>query len=205
MTASQKRGAVLFFGKADCVSCHAVGGKANEMFSDFENHVVGVPQIAPEFGVDKGNVKFDGPGQNEDFGAEQISGEPQDRYKFRTSPLRNVAVQSSFFHNGAFTTLEDAVWFHLNAAERAPRYDPIEAGVDEDLTYVLGPIEPVLERLSPLLKRPVKLTDAEFDDLIAFLREGIFDPRALPEKLCKLVPPRVPSGKPLLKFEGCPQ
>jgi len=97
------------------------------------------------------------------------------------------------------------VWFHLNAAERAPRYDPIEAGVDEDLTYVLGPIEPVLKRLSPLLKRPVKLTDAEFDDLIAFLREGIFDPRALPKKLCKLIPPRVPSGKPLLKFEGCPQ
>ena len=204
MTASQKRGAVLFFGKANCVSCHAVAGKANEMFSDFENHVVGVPQIAPQFGADKGNVIFDGPEWDEDFGAEQISGDSQDRYKFRTSPLRNVAVQSSFFHNGAYTTLEDAVRFHLNPTERAPHYDPIEAGVDEDLTHVLGPIDPVLERLDPLLKRPVKLTDAEFDDLIAFLREGIFDPRALPEKLCNLVPHRVPSGKSLLTFEGCP-
>ena len=97
-------------------------------------------------------------GEIEDFGAEQISGAPQDRYKFRTSPLRNVAVQLSFFHNGAFTTLEDAVRFHLNPAKWAPRYDPVQAGVDEDLTHCLGPIEPVLARLYLLLKQPVKLT-----------------------------------------------
>jgi len=36
------------------------------------------------------------------FGREQITGDPQDRYKFRTSPLRNVAVQPTFMHNGAF-------------------------------------------------------------------------------------------------------
>ena len=204
MTARQKRGALLFFGQANCVSCHAVAGQANEMFSDFDNHVVGVPQIAPQFGVGTGNVIFDGPGRDEDFGAEQISGDPQDRYKFRTSPLRNVAVQSSFFHNGAFTTLEDAVRFHLNPAKQAPRYDPVQAGVDEDLTHILGPIDPVLERLDPLLKQPVKLTHAEFDDLIAFLREGIFDRRVLPKKLCKLTPQNVPSGQPVLTFEGCP-
>ena len=182
MTASQKRGAVLFFGKANCVACHAVAGQANEMFSDFDNHVVGVPQIAPQFGVGTGNVIFDGPGRDEDFGAEHISGDPQDRYKFRTSPLRNVAVQSSFFHNGAFTTLEDAVRFHLNPIKRAPRYDPMQAGVDEDLTHRLGPMDPVLERLDPLLKQPVKLTGAEFHDVIAFLREGIFDPPGLAEE-----------------------
>jgi cytochrome c peroxidase len=43
MTWSQKRGALLFFGKARCVECHRVDGEANEMFSDFEEHVVGVP------------------------------------------------------------------------------------------------------------------------------------------------------------------
>jgi cytochrome c peroxidase len=205
MTASQKRGAVLFFGKANCVACHAVAGQANEMFSDFDNHVVGVPQIAPRFGVGKGNVRFDGPGRNEDFGAEQISGDPQDRYKFRTAPLRNVAVQSSFFHNGAFTTLAEAVRFHLNPATWAPRYDPRQAGVADDLTHRLGPMAPVLERLDPLLKPPVHLTEAEFHDLIAFLRDGLLDRRALPQQLCKLMPPRVPSGQPVLTFEGCPQ
>src|SRR6185503_6973707 len=68
MTHEQKKGALLFFGKAGCVSCHAVAGRSNEMFSDFENRVLGVPQVAPFFGVGEGNVVFDGPGRDEDFG-----------------------------------------------------------------------------------------------------------------------------------------
>ena len=48
MTPEQKRGALLFFGKAQCVACHAVAGESNEMFSDFNNHVAGIPQIAPK-------------------------------------------------------------------------------------------------------------------------------------------------------------
>ena len=41
MTPAQKRGALLFFGRARCVECHAVAGGSNEMFSDFRNHVIG--------------------------------------------------------------------------------------------------------------------------------------------------------------------
>ena len=63
LTPQEKQGALLFFGRARCVACHAVGGRSNEMFSDFENHVLGVPQIAPHFGVGTGNVVFDGPGR----------------------------------------------------------------------------------------------------------------------------------------------
>ena len=47
LTTDQKKGALLFFGKARCVECHAVSGIANEMFSDFKPHVLGVRQIAP--------------------------------------------------------------------------------------------------------------------------------------------------------------
>src|SRR6185503_15442579 len=74
MTLPEKKGALLFFGGAGCVQCHAVAGRSNEMFSDFNMHVVGVPQIAPRFGVGIGNVIFDGPGADEDFGLEQITG-----------------------------------------------------------------------------------------------------------------------------------
>ena len=35
----EARGADYSLAKADCVSCHAVSGQSNEMFSDFENHV----------------------------------------------------------------------------------------------------------------------------------------------------------------------
>src|ERR1044072_7673568 len=88
MTEDEKFGALVFFGSGNCISCHAVSGQSNEMFSDFRMHVAGIPQIAPAIG----NVTFDGPGANEDFGLEQVTGNSNDRYAFRTSPLRNLAL-----------------------------------------------------------------------------------------------------------------
>ncbi|MGZ8430407.1 MAG: cytochrome-c peroxidase [Candidatus Deferrimicrobiaceae bacterium] len=205
MTGKQKEGALVFFGSGRCSSCHAVSGASNEMFSDFEMHVIGVPQIAPFFGVGKGNVIFDGPGRDEDFGLEQITGDKKDRYKFRTSPLRNVALQPAFFHNGAFTRLEDAIRHHLDVFDSARRYKPVAAGVDRDLTHRLGPIEPVLERVDPLLKEPIELSAREFDALVAFVRDGLLDERAKRESLCALIPRSVPSGNPTMIFEGCPK
>jgi cytochrome c peroxidase len=202
LTAGQKRGALLFFGAANCVSCHAVSGKSNEMFSDFRGHVVGVPQIAPAVGnPSAGNVTFDGPGQDEDFGLEQVTLNPNDRYVFRTSPIRNVALQPAFFHNGAYTRLEDAIRFHLNPAAHAASYDPTVAGVAVDLRGPTGPIGPVLARLDSALSTPVNLTNSEFRNLVDFVRNGLLDPKAKPEHLRKLIPRRVPSGRPIQTFQ----
>lgn len=205
MTVQQKEGALVFFGQGRCSSCHAVAGPSNEMFSDFEVHVAGVPQIAPNFGVGLGNLIFDGPGRDEDFGLEQISGNPADRYKFRTSPIRNVALQPAFFHNGAFTRLDDAIRHHLNVFDSARGYNPVRAGVDRDLTYRLGPIEPVLDRIDPLFATPIDLSAREFNALVAFVRDGLLDERAKRQSLCDLVPATVPSGFPTIRFEECPQ
>jgi cytochrome c peroxidase len=205
MSVQEKKGALLFFGDAGCIQCHAVRGRSNEMFSDFEMHVVGVPQIAPEFGVGTGNVIFHGPGEDEDFGREQTTGDPADRYRFRTSPLRNVAVQPAFFHNGSFTRLEDAIRHHLDVFESAYRYRAASAGPDRDLTRRLGPIQPVLDRLDPILMSPRFLRDDDLQNLVAFVRSGLLDPRALPQNLCGLVPTVLPSGMPPLRFEQCPQ
>ena len=187
------------------MSCHAVAGASNEMFSDFKMHVVGVPQIAPEFGVGTGNVIFDGPGEDEDFGLEQVTGDPADRYKFRTSPLRNVALQPAFFHNGAFTRLEDAIRHHLDVVASARSYSPIAAGLDKDLTYRMGPMQPVLRNLDPLLAKPVVLSAGEFESLVAFVWNDLLDPRAERHALCALVPSSLPSGMYPMRFEGCPQ
>ena len=195
LTDDQKRGALLFFGKARCVECHKVAGASNEMFSDFEQHVVGVPQIAPA----AGNVLFDGTAQNEDFGLEQVTGDPADRYKFRTSPIRNVALQPAFFHNGAFTRLEDAIQHHLDVFTSARNYNP--SGIARDLTAPMGPIEPVLARVDPILATPIRLTSDEFLQLVDFVRFGLLDKRAKPEKLNKLIPKSVPSGFPVLTFQ----
>lgn len=205
MTVQQKRGARLFFGRLGCVSCHAVGGKSNEMFSDFKNHVLAVPQLAPVFGAGTGNVQFDGPNSNEDFGAAQVSGDPADRYAFRTSPLRNLAVQAAFMHNGAFTELEAAVRHHFHAVRSVRNYNPQAHGVDRDLHGPRGPFEPMLALLDPLVRGRRVVDDHHVQDLLAFLRDGLLDPRALPQNLCHLVPSSVPSGEPVLTFEGCPQ
>ena len=197
MTEDEKRGALIFFGSGGCVSCHAVSGESNEMFSDFRQHVAGIPQITPAVG----NVTFDGPAANEDFGLEQVTGIPNDRYAFRTSPLRNLALQPTFFHNGCFTRLEDAVRYHLDAVGSALSYNPAVAGIDPDLQGRQGPVAPVLARIDPALSTPVTLSTDEFRQLIAFLRTALLDPKANEHALRKLIPARVPSGRPVHVFQ----
>jgi cytochrome c peroxidase len=220
LTESQQRGALLFFDRtrANCVSCHAVKGASNEMFTDFETYVAGIPPIAPKgFGLRSGgnplnpdhfpgNFEFSGAGHNEDFGREEVTGDSADRYKYRTSPLRNISLQAAFFHNGSFTRLEDALRYHLETRDLAPIYSAAAAGLDADLTFRMGPIEPVLDRLEPEIAAlgDLNLSPHEFQDLLAFLRDALLDPDARPEKLCKQIPKSVPSGLKVLRFQGCP-
>jgi cytochrome c peroxidase len=167
------------------------------MFSDFKDHVAGTPQIVPR----TTNNNFDGPQANEDFGLEEVTGNPADRYKFRSSPLRNLSLQPPFFHNGSFSRLEDALRYHLNPREQTKLYSPARQHLDKDLVGPTGPIEPVLQRLDPRLKQGTPLTPGEFNDLLVFLRQSLLDSRALPENLRSLVPPSVPSGRPALQFQ----
>jgi len=120
---------------------------------------------------------------------------------FRTSPIRNVALQPAFFHNGAFTRLDDAIHFHLNVTSGARNYDPVQAGVKPDLQGPVGPIEPVLARLDPLMQTSVILTKDEFRQLLDFLRNGLLDDDARPEKLRRLIPTHVPSGRAIQNFQ----
>jgi cytochrome c peroxidase len=200
MTAAEKRGALVFFGEGKCVTCHAVKGKSNEMFSDFQNYVAGVPQLAPEFGVGKSNMIYDGPDSNEDFGAMQISGDPADKYRFRASPLRNISLAPAFFHNGAFARLEDAIRFHVNPMQD---YNPRRAGIDRDLYARMGPRIPEA-MLDPVFQNGgIRLSESELRDVTQFVKTGLLDERATRENLCRLVPKFVPSQLPILTFEGC--
>jgi cytochrome c peroxidase len=204
MTEGQKRGALLFFGKAHCVACHATAGIANQMFSDFKAHNIGVPQIAPAFGAGKSNVRFDGPDRNEDYGLEQITQLRKDRYKFRTAPLRNLALQPRFFHNGSFGDLAKAIRHHLDVARSARNYDPMKNGVPQDLRHHMGPIDPVLAGLDPLVSTPVRLTDAEFDHLVVFVRDALLDPKDTRADNCRRIPRGLPSGMRAMRFPDCP-
>ena len=41
------------------------------------------------------------------------------------------------------------------------------------------------------------------DGTVAFVRDGLLDPKASPETLCKLVPKSLPSGRTVAEFEDC--
>ena len=94
----EKKGAVSFFGKGRCASCH--GGN---FFSDFDFHSIGVPQ--GEFGTHI---------HKQDIGRASVTFSLKDRYKFRTPPLLYVSKTAPYGHNGSFETLEDVVLFHIN-------------------------------------------------------------------------------------------
>jgi cytochrome c peroxidase len=200
MTDAEKRGALVFFGEGKCITCHATKGKSNEMFSDFENHVAGIPQLAPPFGARTSNMIYDGPDEDQDFGAMQISGDPADKYKFRTAPLRNIALSPAFFHNGAFARLEDAIRFHIDPTQS---YDPAAAGIDADLTLREGPRVDE-SYLHPVFRNGgIRLSEMQIRDVTQFVTTGLLDPRARKENLCGMIPKAVPSRLKVLTFEAC--
>ena len=61
----------------------------------------------------------------------------------------------------------------------------------------------MLDRLDPILATPITLTPDEFADLLVFVRDGLLDPRAVPDSLCRITPVGVPSGMDVGIFQDC--
>lgn len=164
LTLQQKRGGLLFFGKALCSTCHngpflGANGLAN----------VGAPQIGPG-GTRQPPLDL-GRGEEEGFEFYQFA--------FRVAPLRNVELTAPYFHSGAYQTLE-AVVRHYNDPEEALRnYDPSQLSPDIQPLYHgnKATVDALLQTVDPRLRQGLKLNDGEIDDLVAFLK-GLTDPAA---------------------------
>ena len=109
-------------------------------------------------------------------------------------------VNGVFIHDGAFNKLEDAIRHHLQVKFSALNYSPL-GRLPPDLAGPIGPIQPILAQLDPLLAEPINLTETEFWQLVAFVRFGLLDPDAQPDRLRLLIPKSVPSGMPMLVFQ----
>ena len=102
-------------------------------------------QIAPgEHITVRGDVVADAtePPPN-DLGLYEITENPDDRWKYRTPTLRNVALTAPYMHDGSISNLKEVIAF----------YDA--GGIRNEL-------------LDPLL-RPLNLSDEESNQLLAFL------------------------------------
>jgi cytochrome c peroxidase len=179
MTSEEKRGALLFFGKARCSSCHSgplLGGQS------FAN--VAVPQIGP--GVGSAAPLDIGRG-------EEVPQVPQYKFAFRVQPLRNVELTAPYMHDGAYPTLE-AVVRHYNNADSAQRnYDPSRLTPAVRAMYHgdAATVKAVLETLDFRLREPLRLSTVEQSELVAFLK-SLTDPAA--RDLSAVAPASVPSG-----------
>jgi cytochrome c peroxidase/glucose/arabinose dehydrogenase len=187
LSEQQKRGALLFFGALDervnCAACHS-----GDLFTDHAFHNL----LAPQLGPGKGN----GYSRREDWGRANVTFDARDRFAFRTPSLRNVALTAPYFHNGAFATLEAAIWHHADPLNSVLSYDPSVNGVPPDLYSSVQPFAPErqLGSAAPLLRNGLPLNEQDVADLVAFL-EALTDPAA--KNLMHLIPDAVPSGLPL--------
>ncbi|MEW8201158.1 MAG: cytochrome c peroxidase [Candidatus Thiodiazotropha endolucinida] len=159
LPASAQRGFELFVGKAGCVACHHIGDK-HALFSDNALHNTGigyresmgiVPETQPvtvapgvTLQIDRSVIEQVGEPAPTDVGLYEVTQNPNDRWKYKTPSLRNVALTAPYMHNGSFSTLREVVEF----------YD--SGGVANEL-------------LDPLI-RPLGLNESEKQDLVAFMQ-----------------------------------
>lgn len=164
LTTEQKRGALLFFGKGLCSTCHNGPFLGGNFFAN-----VGAPQVGP------GGTKQ----PPLDLGRFEHVNEPFYRFTFRVAPLRNVELTAPYFHSGAYRTLDAVVRHYNHVAEALATYDPSQLDPEVRHLYHGEPetIAAVLETLDGRLRQPLNLSDTEIAELVAFLK-SLTDPAA---------------------------
>jgi cytochrome c peroxidase len=175
LSQQEARGLALFTdeAKGNCASCHisaaAANGKPPE-FSDFGMIALGVPrnpEIPANADANYDDLGLCGPLRTDLAGHEEYCG------LFRTPSLRNVATRSVFFHNGAFHTLRDAVRFYAERDSNPEKLYPVAPDGSVDVFNDLpSAYRGNLNQDPPFGRKagdPPALTDAEIDDVVAFL------------------------------------
>ncbi len=155
------------------------------LITDQKYHNIAAPQLGP--GKDESGL---------DYGRFLETGDPQDKFAFRTPPLRNVALTGPWLHNGAFTSLDGVVRHHLNVVESLENYSCAHLSPVFSASLRIDPavIEEIIETVDPLLEKRRELDAGAFEQLMAFLRAQT-SPSAV--DLSHLVPETVPSGLPV--------
>ena len=184
LTAAQKQGALLFFTKARCVTCHNGPFLGGQEFAS-----VAVPQIGPGSGsaapLDAGTGE---PGIRGPF--------QTGKFVFRVAPLRNVELTAPYMHDGAYPTLEAVVRHYNNVDSAVKSYDPSQLDPTLRSSYhgEATTINALLASLDGRLRDPLGLTVDEQKQLVAFLK-SLTDPAA--RGLASVEPATVPSGLPV--------
>jgi cytochrome c peroxidase len=130
---SAKRGFALFI-EHGCADCHQFDRRGAQFTDDtFHNTGVGLAsqhlqqrqpntlQLAPGVFVAL-NTPIDLP-DRADFGRAEVTGNADDRWRFRTPSLRNVALTGPYMHDGSINSLESVIAFYNNGGSSDPTAD----------------------------------------------------------------------------------
>jgi cytochrome c peroxidase len=150
----ERKGMKLFFGKARCAECHS-----GSNFTDNSFHKLGFVSTVNEVGT-------------ADEGLFRITGQPQDKGRFATPSLRNIALTAPYFHNGSVNSLKEVVALY-NSAE----------ATDDSLTGIF-------------------LSGSEEDDLVSFLETLTGDIPKIAEPVFTDMPAPLPSSQTFGVGEG---
>ncbi|MEM6634378.1 MAG: cytochrome c peroxidase [Pseudomonadota bacterium] len=163
MSPDAMRGMELFFGKAGCAGCHT-----GPLFTDHQFHALGLPGYGP------GRTRRFDP-YARDTGRIAESDRLEDAYRFRTPPLRNVALTGPYGHNGAYPTLEGMIRHHLDPVAARADWRPEMARLPE-IPWLAAADFMVQSDKREMARQarhiditPLSHTDTEIADLLAFL------------------------------------
>lgn len=135
LTAAQQRGLAAFQNQGSaCSVCHSL---QNDLFTDHSFRNIGLRPTT------------------EDNGRQAVTGNINDRGRFKVPSLRNVGLKRTFMHNGMFSTVGQVVGFYA----RAP-----------------GSPQGFADNRDPLIAQ-INLPPQPANDIIDFLSNGLTDPR----------------------------
>lgn len=186
LSVSAKRGALLFYGEAQCASCHS-----GHLFTDqlFHNRVV--PQIGPG----TGDLPGGGPDGSWDAGRGGVTGLTRDYHRFRTPPLRNVISTGPWMHDGIYSTLEATVRHELNPLQAAATYDPSKhLSPRYAQTYRHEQTAMIAKAVKPTEIKTINASDEDVADILSFLK-ALTSPQLA--DLTRVTPKTVPSSLPV--------
>ncbi len=159
----QAAGLDLFYGKANCASCHS-----GPLLSDQKFYALGLPAFGP------GRTRRFDP-YARDLGRMGKTDRLQDAYRFRTPSLRNVALTAPYGHNGAWPDLQGIIRQHLDPAAARQSWRREMAALP-DVPW-LAPVDFIIQDDAREMARqaariditPVDLSQAEIEALADFL------------------------------------
>lgn len=172
LTERQLRGALLFVqdtaqGGANCISCHS-GPMLNKQLGDEAGRLVeenfynlGIGDH-PLQGLNR--VALHNPNHH-DIGRAEITGRPEDLFKFRTLTLRQLKDGRQFMHSAMFHSVRDVVEY-FNAGVPADPFAAAAGTVTPRFTHPRGPDQP----------QGLGLSQSDIDALVDFLENALYDP-----------------------------